>query len=295
MGMVLITDLTKDIAYFAKSKSDTADSTDKNVFELVGDTNDTITMGKVIGTPARFFSTKDKANLKTFGIGKKFKIAKQILNASIKDMSKLFRKGTFLYNFFEEKDIPSKVFNIKDRRGVSHSIPNEVVVEHIALTKGSERNKIEQILRQIDFKNGNVNHFLEHLAKAIAEQYEGVIGSGEKKASQSKEKTMRTRITRKAEKKNSLTAALETIERALFAEDNAVEDAKEIADNLESEIVEEAKELIEMEKEIVEESTGISVDSNQNERANNNWPIESRHAVAKKLLKMAKVLLENNK
>jgi len=88
---------------------------------------------------------------------------------------KLFPRGSYLYTFFEEKDLPEKNFKVVDNRGVTHFIPNTVVIEHIAQTSSSERRKIEDVIRKIDFKNGDVNHFLEHLAGAIAEQYAGII------------------------------------------------------------------------------------------------------------------------
>ena len=82
-----------------------------------------------------------------------------------------FEPGSYLYNFFKEKDIPEVTFTPTDSTGEKHFIPNEVVVEHIAKTYGSERTQIEDTLRKIDFANGDVNHFLEHLAGAIAEKY----------------------------------------------------------------------------------------------------------------------------
>ena len=81
--------------------------------------------------------------------------------------------GSYLDLFFDEKDIPYKVFDVKDSQGVTHSIPNEVVIEAIKGTRGGEQAKIEKMLRMIDFKNGDVNHYLEHLARGLAEQYSG--------------------------------------------------------------------------------------------------------------------------
>ena len=94
---------------------------------------------------------------------------------TMRNVYKLFPKGSYLNQFFSEKDVPDRDFTITDSRGVRHFIPNAVVVEHIALTSGSERKKIEDVLRQIDFRNGDVNDFLKHLAKAIGEQYAGAF------------------------------------------------------------------------------------------------------------------------
>lgn len=89
------------------------------------------------------------------------------------DWAAMFPRGSYLNLFFSEKEIPSKVFSVQDSSGMSHQIPNGVVVEAISQTSGAERKKIEDTIRKIDFHNGDVNHFFEHLAKALAEQYAG--------------------------------------------------------------------------------------------------------------------------
>ena len=86
-----------------------------------------------------------------------------------------FEEGTYLHNFFREKEFPIKVWEITDSRGLDHIITGDAVIEAIASTQGQERQKIEDILRKIDFSNGDVNHFLEHLAKGLAEQYNGIL------------------------------------------------------------------------------------------------------------------------
>ena len=105
------------------------------------------------------------------------KIAKRICASDMDDAYRNFPKNSYLYKFFKEKDIPDKMFDKVDSRGVSHVIPNAVVVEFIAQTRGSEQKKIEDTLRKIDFANGDVNHFLDHLAGAIAEMYSGILSS----------------------------------------------------------------------------------------------------------------------
>lgn len=92
-----------------------------------------------------------------------------------RDLARHFKPGTFLYKFFDEKDISRRGFDVTDSQGLSHDIPLEVVLEAIAGTRGMERRKIEETLRQIDFRNGDVRHFLEHLAKGLAEQYSGAL------------------------------------------------------------------------------------------------------------------------
>jgi hypothetical protein len=88
----------------------------------------------------------------------------------------LLKQGASWFDmFFKEKRIPSKVFEVKDRQGITHSIPNKVVIDMIKQTRGSEKTKIEETLREIDFKNGDVNHYLAHLAKGLAESYSGAL------------------------------------------------------------------------------------------------------------------------
>ena len=83
--------------------------------------------------------------------------------------------ASYLDTFFKEKRVPSKVFDVTDRQGITHSIPNQVVIDMIKQTRGRERSSIEDTLRKIDYGNGDVNHFLAHLAKGLAESYSGAL------------------------------------------------------------------------------------------------------------------------
>jgi folate-dependent phosphoribosylglycinamide formyltransferase PurN len=47
-------------------------------------------------------------------------------------------------------------------------IPLAVVVEHIAIANSTEQAQIKNTLVKIDFHNGDVMHFFNHLAQAIA-------------------------------------------------------------------------------------------------------------------------------
>lgn len=83
----------------------------------------------------------------------------------------------FLRNFFAEKEIPEATWTIEDKGGTPHEIPNVVVVEHIAICGRNEAKQIEGVLRRIDFLNGDVNHFLKHLAGAIVNQYHDEVAA----------------------------------------------------------------------------------------------------------------------
>lgn len=73
----------------------------------------------------------------------------------------------YLKTFFEEKELPAIEWDITDNEGTQHFIGNEIVIEHIGIASNDEQEKIAHVIRQIDFKNGDVNHFLKHLAGAI--------------------------------------------------------------------------------------------------------------------------------
>jgi hypothetical protein len=51
-------------------------------------------------------------------------------------------------------------------------IPNEVVVEMMTTMGAREARGVENVLRQIDFRNGDVNHFFEHVAGALVDRFE---------------------------------------------------------------------------------------------------------------------------
>lgn len=96
---------------------------------------------------------------------------KASLSKRASNWAKLFPRNSYLNKFFNEKRIPYKVFEKKDKHGVVHMIENGVVVEMIAQTSGGERQLIEDTIRKIDFHNRDLNHYFDHLAGAIADRY----------------------------------------------------------------------------------------------------------------------------
>ena len=76
--------------------------------------------------------------------------------------------------FLNEKNLPFEVWEIVDAEGNAHIIDSGIITENILqATSSAEQAKIKDILVQIDFRNGSVNHFFHHLATGIVNQYEG--------------------------------------------------------------------------------------------------------------------------
>lgn len=74
----------------------------------------------------------------------------------------------YIDRFFDEKGVPEVTFEVMSENGTPNFISNMAVVEQVKLVPSEEKEDIIHIIRQIDFKNGDVNHFLKHLAGAMA-------------------------------------------------------------------------------------------------------------------------------
>ena len=73
----------------------------------------------------------------------------------------------FITTFFAEKNLDDRIYEVESE-GTLNLISTENVIERIGCTSGAERQQIENILRELDFRNGDVHHFLQHLAQAMA-------------------------------------------------------------------------------------------------------------------------------
>ena len=78
----------------------------------------------------------------------------------------------YLKTFFAEKDLDDRLYEVEAPNGDVHFISTEIVIEHIFVASNQEQTKIADIIRKIDFHNGDVHHFLTHLATALAANYE---------------------------------------------------------------------------------------------------------------------------
>lgn len=73
----------------------------------------------------------------------------------------------YLETFFAEKQLPDVSWELTDDNGMTHWIGSAVVLEHIDTASAKEQNGIADVIRQIDFANGDVNKYLKHLAGAL--------------------------------------------------------------------------------------------------------------------------------
>ena len=74
----------------------------------------------------------------------------------------------WLNTFIEEKDFDLEmIFEVEGESGLN-IMPFWIVRDAILGTTSEEQALIKNTLIQIDFRNGNIGHFFEHLAQAIA-------------------------------------------------------------------------------------------------------------------------------
>jgi len=78
----------------------------------------------------------------------------------------------FFTTFFKEKDLVEKTYEV-EINGTWHLIPTSIVIQQIKAASGADKKKIEMVLRKLDFLNGDIHHFLKHLAVGIAANFEG--------------------------------------------------------------------------------------------------------------------------
>jgi len=76
----------------------------------------------------------------------------------------------FINTFLAEKDFEIRTYEV-EANGQFHIITTDVVIEAILRTQGQERQGVENILRQLDFRAGDFHNFFKHLATGLAHQY----------------------------------------------------------------------------------------------------------------------------
>lgn len=75
---------------------------------------------------------------------------------------------TWLNTFIEEKEIDTEQIIEVEGAGGMNMIPVECVLETIKSALSHEQKEIKNIFVKIDFANGDILHFIKHLARAMA-------------------------------------------------------------------------------------------------------------------------------
>jgi len=75
----------------------------------------------------------------------------------------------WLNKFVSEKGLDLEHLFEKEGPSGLNMIPLGVVLEHIRIAPEREQAAIKNMLVRIDFKNGNVMHFFDHLAGALVQ------------------------------------------------------------------------------------------------------------------------------
>jgi hypothetical protein len=76
----------------------------------------------------------------------------------------------WLSTFLDEKGINlDETFELTSSAGFAHFMSYDVIYEAILLTSKDEQSKIKNMLVSIDFKNGDVKHYLRHLGQGLVE------------------------------------------------------------------------------------------------------------------------------
>lgn len=73
----------------------------------------------------------------------------------------------YFKDYFEESDKIKDSFTVVDKRGVTHIFDKEQVLVEINAMPKSVQKKIRSKFVQIDYRNGNPNHFIEYVLKGL--------------------------------------------------------------------------------------------------------------------------------
>lgn len=80
-----------------------------------------------------------------------------------------FSKNEYLATYFKEKQVPPDVFSYTTSMGLIQ-LSNYDVIEALLESDDQILKQAEEKIRQIDFVNGDINHFLHYLGKSLAKQ-----------------------------------------------------------------------------------------------------------------------------
>jgi len=75
---------------------------------------------------------------------------------------------SYLKAFFAEKPIEQQVYEVTTPAGTTNLLMTSDVVYALLNASDGIQEQAANILRRIDFHNGDVHHFLKHMANAMA-------------------------------------------------------------------------------------------------------------------------------
>lgn len=73
----------------------------------------------------------------------------------------------YFRDFFREKDNIEDQFTVKDSKGNTHIFDKDMVLREILSMPSSTQKKIRQKFVQIDYANGDINHFIKYMLKGL--------------------------------------------------------------------------------------------------------------------------------
>lgn len=76
----------------------------------------------------------------------------------------------YLKNYFNEKEVPFQVFEVKDDNGLTHMVSTDVIIECIHSTGMGEKLAIANTLKKLDYYNKGTEQYFEFLAGILVKK-----------------------------------------------------------------------------------------------------------------------------
>ena len=74
----------------------------------------------------------------------------------------------YLRTFFDEKQLDERVYEVTAKGGTTNLLMTSDVIYQLLNASDGIQVKAAEIIRTIDFANGDVHHFLRHCAEGMA-------------------------------------------------------------------------------------------------------------------------------
>jgi hypothetical protein len=76
----------------------------------------------------------------------------------------------YLKHYFEEKEIPFQIFEVKDDIGSIHMVSTDVIIECIQSTGMGEKIAIANTLKKLDYYNKGTGDYFQFLANILVKK-----------------------------------------------------------------------------------------------------------------------------